>query len=716
MRALLLIFSALALAGAYSGGPPRRVPAQGYRDWRVYGGSSDGTRYSALDQINRQNVTRLEPAWVYDTGDAFASSEMQCNPIVVDGVLFATTPKLRVIALDAATGALRWSFDPHEGRRVVSKFRNRGVTFWESGDDRRILFVARHYLYALDARTGAPVASFGNRGRVDLREGLGRPPAGITISASTPGAIYKDLLILGSLCNEGLPAAPGDIRAYDVRTGRLRWSFHTIPHPGEFGYNTWPKEGWKYLGAANSWGGLSVDQEKGLVFVPTGSAAFDFFGANRVGDNLFSDSLLALRAETGERVWHFQVVRHDVWDRDLPAQPNLVRLRSGGRWVDAVAQITKSGHVFVFERGSGKPVFPIEHRRVPRSDVEGEVLADTQPIPVRPPPFARQVLTEDMLTQRTPEAHAAVLARFKTLRSNGQFAPPSLQGTIVFPGFDGGGEWGSAAFDPETGLYYINSNEMANILRLVERPRAAASASGRELYQRHCASCHGADRKGNPPEFPDLTGVGDRYLIWEIQQLTMEGSGRMPGFAHLRGPAVRAIVDFVVTGSDGVAATEASAPSPMELPYSLDGYRKFLDPDGYPAVAPPWGTLNAFDLDRGELVWKIPFGEFPELAAKGLRNTGTENYGGPVVTAGGLLFIGATNHDRKFHAFDKRTGALLWEATLPAAGNATPATYMAGGRQFVVIAAGGGKSGAASSGGSYVAFALRADAARAAVP
>jgi len=684
----------------------RHTPKTGYRDWKVYGGGPESIRYSNLDQINRGNVHKLQVAWTFDTGDAFDGSEMQCNPIVANGVLFATTPRMRIIALDAASGKLFWSFDPNEGVKITRAVRNRGVTLWVMGRDQRIFFTARHYLYALDARTGALVTSFGDAGRVDLREGLGRDPRMVSISATTPGVIYQDLLILGSTMSEDLPSPPGDIRAYDVRTGKLRWSFHTIPHPGEFGYDTWPKDAWKYSGSANNWAGMSVDVKRGLVFVPTGSAASDFYGANRIGDNLFANSLIALKAATGQRVWHFQAVKHDLWDRDFPAPPNLVTVRRNGKLVDAVAQTTKAGVVFVFERETGKPLFPIEYREVPRSEVEGEVTAATQPFPLKPPPFARQILTEDMLTQRTPEAQKAVLEQFRKIRSAGQFVPPSFEGTIVVPGYDGAAEWGGAAFDPASGLLYVNSNEMAWILRLIERPKSQGRTSGRDLYLGNCANCHRQDLRGSPPDFPALVGIANRYSEPEIRALIREGLGRMPAFAQLSREELRALVRFLLTGEDIAAEGHASgSPLPYGLKYTSDGYNKFLDPDGYPAVEPPWGTLNAINLDTGEIAWKIPFGEFPELVARGIRNTGSENYGGPVVTAGGLLFIGATNHDRKFHAFDKTTGKLLWETTLPAGGNATPATYEVGGRQFVVIAAGGGKSGR-PSGGNYVALAL----------
>jgi quinoprotein glucose dehydrogenase len=690
---------------AHSVAQPRRTPA-GYRSWPVYGGGPESIRYSNLDQINRGNVDKLEVAWTFDTGDAFEGSEMQCNPIVVNGVLYATTPKLRVIALDAAAGKLRWSFDPNDGAKITHSIRNRGITYWEDGREQRIFVVSRHWLYALDARSGARAAGFGDAGRVDLREGLGRDPREVSISATTPGVIYRDLLILGGVMSEDLPAPPGDIRAFDVRTGKQRWSFHTIPHPGEFGYDTWPKDAWKYSGVANNWAGMSLDEKRGLVFVPTGSASFDFYGASRIGDDLFANSLIALNAATGERVWHFQSVKHDLWDRDFPAPPNLVTVKRGGKLVDAVAQITKSGYVFVFERETGKPLFPIEYREVQQSEVDGEVTAKTQPFPVKPPPFARQLLTEDMLTRRTPEAHQAVLETFRKVRSAGQFVPPSFEGTVVFPGFDGAGEWGGAAFDPATGLLYVNANEMAWILRLVERPKLQGRTSGRELYLASCASCHHADLTGTPPDFPSLVNIGDKLSEDEIHTLVRQGRGRMPAFSQLSREEMSALVHFLLTGEDtSIEAHFSESPWPFGLKYTMDGYNKFLDPDGYPAVEPPWGTLNAINLDTGEIAWKIPFGEFPELVAKGIRNTGSENYGGPVVTAGGLLFIGATDHDRKFHAFDKAKGKLLWEATLPAGGNATPATYEVNGRQFVVIAAGGGKS-RRPSGGSYVAFAL----------
>lgn len=675
-----------------------------YRSWTWFGGGPDNIHYSTLDQINTGNVQHLAVAWTFDTGDAFDGAEMQCNPIIIDGVLYATTPKLRVIALDAATGALRWAFDPNPPGTPPGTRRNRGLSYWAEGSDKRLFFAFDHHLYALDATTGQPAVSFGTNGRLDLREGLGRDTSTVGISLNTPGVVYRDLLIVGSATGEDLPAAPGHIRAFDVRTGALRWTFHTIPQPGEYGYDTWPAEAYTYTGGANNWSGMALDTTRGLVFVPTGSAAFDFYGADRHGDNLFANTLLCLDAATGERVWHFQFVHHDVWDRDLPSAPSLVTLEQDGRRLDAVAQITKSGHVLVFERETGTPVFPIEERPVSTVGVPGEQLAPTQPFPTAPPAFSRQVLTEHDLTQRTPATHAEALERFRAVRSHGPFEPPSHEGTVVFPGFDGGAEWGGAAFDPETGLFYVNANEMAWILRLVERPQPGAVTSARSLYDARCAACHRSDLGGTPPAFPALRNLGDRLAATDIAAVIREGRGRMPANAALGDTAIAGLTRFLLTGQDEPVTLSPTLTAANALRYTTDGYNRFLDAEGYPAITPPWGTLNALDLNTGTLRWQIPLGEYPALAAQGITNTGSENYGGAVVTKGGLLFIGATNFDRMFRAFDKATGALLWKTELPAAGNATPATYEVNGRQFVVIAAGGGKGG--PSGGSYVAFAL----------
>src|SRR3954452_3444755 len=444
-------------------------------DWPINGGPNN-IRYSSLTQINKANVSQLKVAWTYDSHDAFKGSEMQSNPIVVDGLLYATTPKLRVIALDAATGREIWSLDPKGKTEGQRRYRHRGVTVYRN----RVFFTHRNFLWALDRFTGKPAPGFGDNGRIDLRLGLDRPPESVTISASSPGIVFENKIILGSTVPETLPGTPGNIRAFNVDTGKLAWSFHTIPHPGEFGYDTWPKDAYKILGGANAWSGLSIDPELGMVFAATGSPAFDFYGSNRVGDNLFADCVLALDARTGKRIWHFQDVKHDVWDLDYPAAPSLVTVSRNGKKVDAVAQITKTGFVFVFDRRTGTPLFPIEYRKVPASSLEGETLSPVQPYPLKPPPFTRQTFTDDMVTDRTPEAHAAVLERLKALDSNGMFTPPSLRGTVLMPGTDGGAEWGGAAFDPESSLFYVNSNEQPWIIRMVGHET-------KSLYQNNCA-------------------------------------------------------------------------------------------------------------------------------------------------------------------------------------------------------------------------------------
>ena len=652
----------------------------------------------------------LRVAWTFDTGE---TGGMESNPIIVKGVLYTFTPSQKVIALDAASGKLIWEFD--SGIRSTQPAR--GVAFWTDGKESRIFATVSNFLYALDAATGDAIPSFGERGRVDLRKELRGDYQQQSVIPTSPGIIYKDLFIIGGRNPEAHPSPPGDIRAFDVHTGAIRWTFHTIPHPGEFGYDTWPKDAWTDAGAANNWGGMALDAQRGIVYVPTGSAVSDFYGADRVGDDLFADTLLALDASTGKRIWHFQGVHHDVWDRDFPSPPALFTIERNGVKVDAIAQTTKQGFVYFFNRMNGDPLFPIKESGYPPSEVPGEVTAPTQPLPLLPLPFARQRLTEDLLTDRTAEAHAWALQQFKTYRSDGQFIPLGLdKETVVFPGFWGGGEWGGPAVDPTTGVLYINSNEMVWTGSLTANK--PAGSLGESIYQAQCSACHRSDRSGSPPSFPSLVGIDKKFTDQQIGDVIHQGRGKMPSFTNLSDQQLSALLNYLKNPDGGNASPgNAAAPSSGRTQYvntaayRFTGFYRFIDPDGYPAIKPPWGTLNAIDMKTGKYLWKIPLGQYPELVAKGMSDTGSENFGGPIVTAGGLVFIGATIYDRKFRAFDSGAGKLLWEADLPFSGVATPATYMVNGKQYVVIAAGGATSMGAlrtskQSGGAYVAFAL----------
>ncbi len=621
---LIAVACLLAVAHSAVGQSPRSV------DWPGVGNDPGCMRYSALDQINRQNVKRLKPAWTYHTRELEGrrGKTIECTPLVIEGVMYVTTGYLRVVALDAATGAERWQFDPLKEHpfphQPASNGVNRGVAYWSDGTPggaRRIIHgTADGRVFSLDAKDGKLDPKFAEGGVLNLRAGLDPKAAALSYGPTSAPALWHDTIVVGVSCGEGPGmAAPGDIRAFDVRTGNEVWRFRTVPGPGEFGHETWAGDSWKDRGAANAWGGVSIDVERGLVFAGLGSAAFDFYGGDRHGDNLFANCTVALDARTGQRVWHFQTLHHDLWDHDLPVYPNLVTVHHDGKPTDAVAQVTKTGYVFLFDRATGRPLFPIEERRVPASDIPGEQAAPTQPVPVKPPPFSVQFFDESNVTDIGPANRASVLEQLRAIRSGPAFNPPSREGTVVIPGYHGGANWSGASFDPTTDLLYVNSNNVPNVITLVE-----SKENGRPRY-----------------------------------------------------------------GS-----------------YEHTGYNRFLDHEGYPAIKPPWGVLTAINLNTGKLAWQVPLGEYAELTARGIPRTGTETFGGSIVTAGGLVFIAGTK-DERFHAFDKQTGQLLWEHPLPAGGYATPSTYQVDGRQYVVIAAGGAGKLQTKPGDAFVVFGLQ---------
>ena len=694
-----------------------------YKDWKVYGGSNSRIQYSALSQIDTNNVQSLRVAWIYHTKDAEGSGQMQANSIVVEGVLYGVSPKLKLFALDPRSGTERWVFDPFKDTSSGKKRRGinmcRGVSFYDGGeDDKRIFYTVGSSLYCINPATGRPWNSFGIDGTIDLHNDLGRDVKDLFITSTSPGMIYKDLIIIGTYVSEEAAAAPGHIRAYDVHSGKLRWIFHTIPHPGEQGYEAWEdKDAYQHIGGANSWAGFTLDEGNGVLYAPTGSASYDFYGGKRLGQNLFANSILALEAATGKLKWYYQTVHHDVWDWDLPAPPILVTITKEGKKIDALVQVTKTGFLFVLDRQTGKPLYPIEERPVPaETDLSGEKLSPTQPHPTFYPAFVRQVVTDDDLNNIVADSsYQQIKKELSTYVTGNLFNPPSKKPTIIFPGMQGGAEWGGPCFDPKTGIMYINANEVPRVLTMVdakEKPITSNQTNleaGKALYNITCMNCHGPERKGGG-DFPSLLGLEKKYSEADFKTLVSTGRRRMPGFSQLGEGEKSALASFILNlkplqQKKFMPSLKKEDPY-FKVPYTSMGSArptKFETKEGYPAIRPPWGSMSAIDLNSGKLVWKIPLGDYPELKAKGIHS-GTENYGGPVVTSGGLLFIAATK-DGKFRAFNKRSGQLLWEVDLPAAGFATPSLYEVNGKQYIVIACGGGKM-KTKSGDAYVAFSL----------
>jgi quinoprotein glucose dehydrogenase len=671
-------------------------------DWAEYHGDASRSHYSPLRQISKENLSKLKVAWTYSsvgTDSTLKGTQMQCNPIVINGILYGVSAVNQVFAINAETGAELWKTNFADTEGTTS----RGVTYYADGDNEFIFWGGGRWLYSINAKNGEPNNSFGNNGRIDLKVGVERPGAGDYITSNTPNTIYKDLIITGTRVSEDESALLGDIRAYDVHDGKLRWTFHTIPADGEYGRDTWKIDNpRKTIGGANAWAGMAVDRERGIVYAPTGSAAYDFYGANRKGNNLFSNCLIALDANTGKRLWHFQFVHHDLWDRDPPTTPNLLTVVHEGKKVDAVAQLTKQGYVFVFNRVTGEPLFPIEERPVRTDGLADEEYSPTQPFPLKPKPFNRQAFNAEDINP-SASGYNRIRDQLQNARTGEPYIPITSQMTLFFPGTDGGPQWGGAATDPN-GIIYIPSKQIPCFTTLVEKKDRSVSKeiAASALYQNNCASCHGADKKGNADgSYPSLIGVSSKYDLAQAERLIKTGRGMMPSFSHLPPNELRAVAKYVLEDVDDHISQQHVAST---MPYMHTGYNRWFDDDGYPVSRPPWGLLTAIDLNSGEHLWEVPLGEYKELIDQGLPITGTDNYGGPLVTESGLLFIAATK-DAKFRALDKATGQQLWETKLPAAGFATPATYSVNKKQYIVIACGGGKL-KQPSGDKYVAFVL----------
>jgi quinoprotein glucose dehydrogenase len=712
--------------------------------WHDYLGGPDSSHYSALKQINRSNVSQLQVAWTYPTGD---DVDYAFNPIIVDNVMYVLAKNFSVVALDAASGREIWEHPIRPGEPLIKgrggwPVRHRGINYWQSkdGTDRRLLITNHDQLEEIDARTGKSIDSFGDGGHVDLRVGLGRDPESIKqIESGSPGRVFENLIILGSVTGEEYMSPPGDIRAYDVRTGKLVWTRHTVPHPGEYGYDTWPKDAWKYIGGTNDWGGMTVDETRGIVYLPIGSPTYDFYGADRKGNDLFSDSLLALDARTGKRLWHFQFVHHDLWDYDAVAAPQLLTVQHNGKMVDVVAQASKQGFLYVFDRVTGRPLWPIEERPVPKSDMPGEFASPTQPFPSEPPPFARQKFTVSDVDPYllSPEEQAQWKDKIKNARNEGIFTPPGLTDTIEMPGNHGGANWGSTATDPTNGSLYVVSMDLPAVLKLQPKPpegkvpAGTAAQQGAVIYQQNCQLCHGAERKGAPPAIPSLVNITESIGADGVRRMVTQGGGEMPAFPRLSDAGLNALVSYLSNQEGGpiqaamnTEATPAPAyPAGAEAPSVRYWTGYGLEPT---AIKPPWSTMTAYDLNKGTIKWQIPIGDAPEAAARGVQNTGVLVIrDGAVVTGGGLIFI-ATNREGKLRAYDEETGKKLWVSDLPAGSEGIPAVYESNGREYLAVCVSSPKGPshvanvteenaaappiAQQTKGSYVVYALPEDA------
>lgn len=669
--------------------------------WTAYGGSNSDAQYSALKQVDRTNAGQLQQVWFYPSGNN--GFRYGSNPLVIDGVMFVYGKTNTVVALDATSGKEIWVYDTHNPRLIS----HRGMTYWESKDrsDRRVLFSMNNQLHALDARTGKDISSFGKDGAVDLREGVWRDPSSIRqIQSNTPGRIFENLYITGSATGEEYESPPGDLRAFDVITGKLVWQFHTVPHPGEMGYDTWPKDAYKYVGGTNNWGEFSIDEKRGIVYFPLGSPTYDFYGADRLGANLFSDCLLALDARTGKYIWHFQTTHHDLWDYDLETGPKLMTIQHDGKMVDVVVQAGKNGFVYVFDRVNGKPIWPIEERPVPKSDVPGEESWPTQPFPTHIPPFARQKFTADMVNPyiADPKERETIKKQVEAARQEGIFTPPSLGTTMETPGNNGGGNWGSGAVDPATNTFYVVSKDAPSLLHLETKPPkrqipGSPENQGLVVYMQNCQSCHTASRKGQPPAIPSLEGVIERAGADRVREAVHNGLAPMPAFPDLDSEDVDHLIAYLKAPEKANLAPDVLArimAPPATTPRLGPGGRRYWTGYGYmnsseglAAISPPWSSLTAYDMNKGEIKWQIPLGEVTELAEKGIRNTGSYwPRGGAVITAGGLIVVG-TRSDAKLHIYDKDTGKQISEIQMPAGPEGIPTIYEVNGREYIAISA-----------------------------